>query len=346
MTNILAARLTATWHRDGLGARLLAPAAWVFGGGVAVRNALYDRGLRRAYRLGLPTVSIGNLSVGGTGKTPLTSWVAGEFAARGLRPAILLRGYRGEDETLVHRELTPAAEVLADPDRVRGAGRARAAGAQVLILDDGFQHRRAARDLDVVLVAAEDGAAHRLLPAGPLREGRSALARAQVLVVTRKVATQDDAADVASAWSEGHDHLTIVVAELAARDLVAVHADPGVAPSTAAISSLAGKAVCAISGVGAPESFERQLIGHGARVRSAVRFADHHAYTERDVARLVDLARSAEAVVCTLKDAVKLRGRWPRGGPPLWYLSQAVTIEWGAEEFGARLARVAALTTD
>jgi tetraacyldisaccharide 4'-kinase len=346
MSGVLSARLTEVWRRDGLGARILAPASWLFGGGVALRNALYDRGTLKAHRLGLPTVSIGNLSVGGTGKTPFTGWVAGGFAARGLHPAILLRGYRGEDETLVHRALTPAAEVVADPDRVHGAARARSAGAQVLILDDGFQHRRAARDLDVVLVAAEDGAARRLLPAGPLREGRGALARAQVLVVTRKVATQDEAADVATAWAEGHDHLTIVVAELAARELIAVHGEPGVAPSAAPISSLAGRKVCAISGVGAPESFEAQLMAQGVLVRSAVRFADHHAFSEQDIARLIDLSRSSDAVVCTLKDAVKLRGRWPRGGPPLWYLSQAVTVEWGAEEFSARLARVAAPTTD
>jgi tetraacyldisaccharide 4'-kinase len=346
MTNLFAARLAETWRRDGIGAWMLAPAGRLFGAGVALRNALYDRGVLRTHRLGLPTVSVGNLSVGGTGKTPVTAWVAGEFAARGVRPAILLRGYRGEDETLVHRELTPRAEVVADPDRVRGADRARAAGVQVLILDDGFQHRRAARDVDVVLVAAEDGAAHRLLPAGPLREGRSALARAQVLVVTRKVATQEEAADVATAWSEGHDHLTIVVAELAARELVAVHAEPGAPPARATVASLAGKRVCAISGVGAPASFERQLMAQGAMVPRVIRFADHHAYTERDVARLVGVAQGTDAAVCTLKDAVKLRGRWPRGGPPLWYLSQAVRIEWGAEEFGARLARVAAPPTD
>jgi tetraacyldisaccharide-1-P 4'-kinase len=164
--------------------------------------------------------------------------------------------------------------------------------------------------------------------------------------VTRKVATQEEAADVATAWSDGHDHLTIVVAHLAAHDLVAVHAEPGGAPRRAPISSLAGKSVCAISAVGAPESFELQLVEQGARVLSASRFADHHAFTEQDVARLIERATGVDAVVCTLKDAVKLRGRWPRGGPALWYLSQAVTIEWGAEEFGARLARVAAPTTD
>jgi tetraacyldisaccharide 4'-kinase len=346
VSGVLAARLRETWRRDGIGARSLAPAAWLFGGAVAARNALYDSGALRAIDLGLPTVSVGNLSVGGTGKTPVTAWVAGQYARRGLKPGILLRGYRGEDETLVHRVLTPAAAVVADPDRVRGAERARDGGAKVLILDDGFQHRRAKRDLDVVLVAAEEGRAHRLLPAGPLREGRQALERAQVLVVTRKVLSREEAADVATAWSDGLDHLLIVVAELAARELVAVHAEPGAPPRTMALSALAGQDVLSFSAVGAPEAFEAQLVTHGIRVRTAIRFADHHAFTERDAATLVDRAHGVAAAVCTLKDAVKLQGRWPRGGPPLWYLSQAVTVEWGAEEFSARLARVAAPTTD
>lgn len=339
MSGRVAAALEATWDRDGLGARVLAPLSWVFGAGVGLRNACFDLGLLSTYALGAPTVSIGNLSVGGTGKTPLTSWVARHLASGGRRPGILLRGYRGEDETLVHRELNPDAVVVADPDRVRGAARARAAGARVLVLDDGFQHRRARRDLDVVLVAAEQGGAHRLLPAGPLREKRLALARADVLVVTRKSADRDQAAEVATRWSQASEHLVLVVASLAPQALVRATSGGDAARTERALTDLSAAEVLAISAIGAPAAFEAQLGALGATVRAA-RFPDHHAFSDRDVAALARRAEGAGIVVCTLKDAVKLRGRWPRGAPSLWYLSQAVTVEWGEAELRARLDRL------
>jgi tetraacyldisaccharide 4'-kinase len=143
-----------SWERDGALAKGLAPLSWIFGAGVALRNRLYDAGILGSQSLGLPAVSVGNLSVGGTGKTPMSAWVAERLLELGKRPAVLLRGYGGGDEVLVHARLVPGALRVADPDRVRGAARARAEGAEVLILDDAFQHRRAQRDLDLVLVAA------------------------------------------------------------------------------------------------------------------------------------------------------------------------------------------------
>lgn len=348
MSGRLSAALQETWRRDSVGARMLVPVSWAYRLAVAVRNEGYDLGLLRSRTLGMPTVSVGNLSVGGTGKTPMTSWVASHLHARGVRPAILLRGYRGEDETLVHRALAPSAIVVADPDRGRGATRARLEGAEVAVLDDGFQHRRARRDLDLVLVAAEQGDARRLLPAGPLREGRRALRRADVLVITRKVASRDEAADVATAWSEGHDHLLVVVASLSPLALVRatpVGAGPdGAAPGTQSVGSLAGRAVLAISAIGAPDAFERQLAAHATRVDRAA-FPDHHPFADAEVAELARRARAVDLAVCTLKDAVKLRGRWPREAPPLWYLSQVVAVEWGEAELRARLDAVLASRT-
>jgi hypothetical protein len=102
------------WARDGLGARALLPLAWLYGVVTAVRNLAYDLGVFRSHALGLPSISIGNLTVGGTGKTPVASWVAQRLIARGLRPAIVLRGY-GNDEPLVHARLTPGAVVVVDP---------------------------------------------------------------------------------------------------------------------------------------------------------------------------------------------------------------------------------------
>ncbi len=319
--------ITRAWDADGAGAALLAPLSWLFGFGVAARNAAYDRGFLRSHALGLPAVSIGNLSVGGTGKTPVAAWVARWFSERGIRPAILLRGY-GDDEPLVHAELAPGAIVVADADRVAGATRAKAQGAHVLVLDDAFQHRRAHRDVDVVIVAAEQGRARRLLPAGPLRERRSALARAHALVVTRKSASREDAEAVARAWAppSRDGAFPTAVVHLAPRSLlrVATSAPAGERP----LAELQGERVVAVSAIGDPTAFEAQLRAVGAEVEPA-RFPDHHAFTDDDVARLARRAEGSDGVVCTLKDAVKLRSRWPAFAPPFWYLSQAVTWERG-----------------
>lgn len=324
--------IDALWARDGVGARVLAPLSWLYGAVTAARNAAFDHGLLRSYALGLPAVSVGNLSVGGTGKTPIAAWLAQRFVSLGARPAILLRGY-GDDEPLVHERLTPGTIVVADADRVRGAATARGRGAQVLVLDDAFQHRRARRDLDIVLVAAEQGRAHRLLPAGPYREPRSALGRAQVLVVTRKRATAAEADAVAAQWAAEQPALTVAVASLAPGDLVRVGGS-----ERKPVSSLRGVPVLAISAIGAPRAFEGQLADLGAAVESAA-FADHHAFTDAEVRALAARAGARDMAVCTLKDAVKLEGRWPRQAPALWYLSQAVTIERGAGELEGLLAR-------
>lgn len=333
------------WEADGLGARALLPLSWLFGAVTGLRNAAYDAGLLRQQPLGLPALSVGNLSVGGTGKTPVSAWVAQRVIERGHRPAILLRGY-GDDEPTVHRRLTPGAIVVADPDRVAGAARAKAEGAQVLILDDAFQHRRARRDVDLVLVAAEQGDARRLLPAGPLREGRRALSRAHALVVTRKSASLDEAERVAAAWVAGltvaGHPLATAVLHLAPGPLRSGIDHPIIGPagSERPLASVAGQRVLAISGVGAPAAFEAQLRGAGAELAS-VAFPDHHAYSDAQVAALARRARDVDLVICTLKDAVKLGTRWPANALPFWYLSQVVKVERGERILTDLIARLA-----
>lgn len=330
------------WARDGLGARALAPLAWLFGAVTAVRNLAYDTGVFRAHALGLPTVSVGNLTVGGTGKTPVAAWVAQWFLARGVRPAIILRGY-GADEPLVHQRLTAGAIVLADPDRVRGAARARAEGAQVIVLDDAFQHRRAKRDLDLVLIAGEQRGRARLLPAGPAREGPRALRRAHALVVTRKSATTAEAESTLEFHaSSAPDAAQVVVAlapdgliRVAGTDPVGIIGDANALP----LGALDGARVLAISAIGAPDAFEAQLARLGAQV-TAADYDDHHDFSTDDVTSLTTRAAKMDLVVCTLKDAVKLGHKWPRGGVPLWYLSQAVTVERGAVALDALLERL------
>ena len=167
----------------------LIPFAALYWGAMRLRAAVYRRGWRRVERLPLPTVAVGNLSVGGTGKTPLAAWIASYYAQRGRRPGILLRGYGG-DEPLVHQRLVPQAVVVANPDRVAGAALARARGAKICVLDDAYQLIGVARDLNIALVSAESAAGSPWpLPAGPWRERWDTLDRADVIIVTRKRAS-------------------------------------------------------------------------------------------------------------------------------------------------------------
>lgn len=319
--------LDRLWYDDGAGARVLRmtlrPLSALYGAIVGARGALYDRGILRSHELGLPAVSVGNLTVGGTGKTPVSAWIAGLLAERGARPAIVLRGY-GDDEPLVHRVLTPEAIVITNPDRVAGVAEAARQGATVAVLDDAFQHRRARRLLDIVLVSAERfGSRHQLLPAGPYREPLRSLRRATLCIVTRKSATVEKAERVASALRSASPGMRTMVVHLAAAGL---RSDAEEQP----LSALRGAHVLCIAAIGDPDSFVRQLRAKGALVDGAF-FRDHHQFSRADVDALADRARAADRVVCTLKDAVKLAEHWPRAFPTLWYVSQRVDPETGGE---------------
>lgn len=306
-----------------LGRAALAPAEALYAGVVALRGAMYGTGLLRSHDLALPSVSVGNLSVGGTGKTPVAAWIAAQLIGRGARPAIVLRGY-GDDEPLVHATLNASVPVIVSPDRVRGVDRASVVGADVAVLDDAFQHRRARRSADIVLVSADSWPRRvRLLPAGPWREPLRALRRASLAIVTRKAASSKDAAVVAAAIGEAAPGLPTAVIHLEA-DALRGAGHPGERP----LASLAGQDVQAIAAIGDPRPFLAQLEAAGARVQPAL-FADHHAYTVADAERMALEGARADLSVCTLKDAVKLAHLWPRAAAPLWYVSQRVTVERG-----------------
>jgi tetraacyldisaccharide 4'-kinase len=331
--------LDDVWYGVGVGARatrgLLAPASWLYGAGAALRSWRFARA-HAAQPSAVPVLSLGNLTVGGTGKTPVAAWAAAALRARGARPAIVMRGY-GDDEPLVHARLNPDVPVIADPDRVRGAEQARARGADCVILDDGFQHRRIARVSDWVLVAAEQWRDDlRLLPAGPLREPVNALERASVLMVTRKSATFEDAEAIAMRLGRRFPRLGVAVCHLAQQALVSTR-DGEERP----LSWLEGKAVAAVAAVGAPEAFFAQVRAHGAIVEAHA-FRDHHAFDASDVARLQAATSGCAAVICTLKDAVKLASLWTPAAAPLWYVSQIAVIERGASLLDHALEEVLA----
>ena len=314
----------------------LAPAGWAYCAAASLRNRLYDFGWLRSVEPALPTLAVGNLSVGGSGKTPVAAWAARRLLERGASPAIVLRGY-GADEPLVHQQINPRALVIANADRVRAVQQARFDGADCAVLDDAFQHRRIRRRENWLLVSAERwGRDQRCLPAGPLREPRSAIGRATVIVVTRKSAPRASAEAVMRQLSVAAPHAPVALVHLAPSALVDALA--GVSRAT---ESLRDTKVLAVAAIGNPGAFFVQLRSAGATVDEAV-YRDHHAFDERDVREIVDRGASHDLVLCTLKDAVKLAPLWPRKGPALWYVSQDVEVEHGEAALEASLTTILA----
>jgi tetraacyldisaccharide 4'-kinase len=304
----------------------LLPASGLWRGAMAVRELAYRRGWLGVRDLPLPSVAVGNLTVGGSGKTPVAIWIARYYVERGLVPGILLRGYGG-DEVLVHQHAVPEAHVIADPDRAVGAERALARGAEVLVLDDAYQRLDLRRDLNLAVVSAETTRAVRWsLPAGPWREGLHALDRADAVVITRKRATPESALALA-ADLQGKVAGPIAIAHLGLRYLEGM-----VSGTRQPASALAGKRVVAASGIADPDAFVAQTKATGAAVQVAT-WKDHHDYRDEDVAWLAHAARRADHVVITQKDAVKLRNRWPTSVPEP--LVAMLDLEW--EEGGDKI---------
>ncbi len=274
------------------------PLSLLYGAGVRVRNLLFDLDVRRAAQAPLPVVSVGNLTVGGTGKTPVSRWVVEELEAMGRRPAVVLRGY-GRDEVELHRRWGPGRPVVRDPDRVAGARKAAEEGADVLVLDDGFQHRRLARDLDIVLVAVEDPFPARLLPRGPWRERPGALRRAGLVFVTFRSA--DDAGragELARRLGRRRGFPPALPLRLGARGWTTLAGGEGDPPPP-------GAELCVVASVARPASVLALAEASGNSVGDLLAFPDHHEYTERDVRRIAEVA-GGRPIVTTEKDAVKL----------------------------------------
>jgi tetraacyldisaccharide 4'-kinase len=319
----------------GLARAALTPASWGYAAVVAARNAAYDHGWLPSRDLALPAVSVGNLTVGGTGKTPVSAFIAARLFELGQKPAIVMRGYGG-DESLVHERLNPSIPVFRGADRVAGALQARAAGCTVVVLDDAFQHRQARRRADVVLLPASLDGPVQLLPAGPWREPLSSLKRASLVMVTRKDATIDRARDLLARALRFAQGTPGAILHLAPARLEAWSSG-----ESRDLATLAGQRVLAVAAIGDPRAFSAQLTALGAGV-TLVAEGDHHAWSARDATVLAGRAAGADAVICTLKDAVKLGPVWPREASPLWYLSQRVVVEDGAPDFDRILATFAA----
>jgi len=304
----------------------------------AARGWMYDHDFFATEASTIPVISVGNLSVGGTGKTPFTAWIASELLRRGQRPAVVLRGYGG-DEVLVHQRLNPEIPVIVDARRASGIARAAQTGATVAVLDDAFQHRAAAREIDIALVAAEqwrDWGSHRLLPAGPWREPLSALRRASLVVITRKTADSSRVTAAHDAISRAAPQVPQLIVQFSLGDLRSAANNQERMP----LSTIEARLVFAIAGIAEPNLFFDQLTQHGALVVPRP-FPDHHNYSSDDIDHVMATSGARDAlVVCTLKDAVKLASIWPASAPPLWYVLQALDVESGEETLAEMLSRI------
>jgi tetraacyldisaccharide 4'-kinase len=325
----------ASLGRFGLGL-----AALGYRAAVAARNAAFDRGMKASRRASVPVVSVGNVTLGGTGKTPMVEWLARWYRERGVRVCIISRGYGQDgainDEGLVLEENLPDVPHLQDPDRVKLADVAvEELETELIILDDGFQHRRLARDLDVVLLDALDPfGLGRLFPRGLLREPVRSLRRCDVVILSRADLVSDDRR------REIHDEVRrqagsvpVLDARHAPRDLIDGDGE------ASRLDGLSGARVAAFCGIGNPEGFRRTLAGLCGEVVGFRIFPDHHPYEADDVASLERWADDlgVDLVLTTQKDLVKLRTS-TLGGARLRALRIGLEIVGDPEPLETRLA--------
>ncbi len=291
------------------------------------RNYRFDRGIG-VDQLDLPVISIGNLSVGGTGKTPMVRQVCQWLIEAGHKPCIAMRGYKsgaqGSDEQREYRETTPGVPIVAQPDRALGVrtlmNTPEGSDIDIIILDDGFQHRRLARDLDIVLLdATRNPFMDRALPVGWLRELPGALARAHAVVITHAELVDEAAVEsmIASARAVNPDLICAAAThEWAGFEVVTDNEPDRIEPN----DWLTGQTVVAACAIGNPGAFlaaAREAIGSPPAAQVVLR--DHDRYGPATIDRIAAQVRrtGAKAILTTGKDLVKLRGHGHRLGVPI-----------------------------
>ena len=318
-------RLTKLWYRDSAGPSLLQPLSWLYATAIRVRATAYARRWLTTHHVNKPVVVVGNLTVGGTGKTPLVIWLARHLTERGLRVGIVSRGYGSEaaeaprqvdetsnwqdvgDEPLLLYRGTRCVTLIGR-DRVAAAQALVTRGVDVIVSDDGLQHLRLARDCEIVVIDGTRGFGNgRMLPAGPLREPVSHVADADIIVIN----------GVAE-----HSSLRRVGLNIEARALQmtllpgdAVRLDGREPPRS--LEAFRGRSVHAVAGIGNPARFFRDLRARGLDVMEHA-FPDHHPFAAHDLSFGDDLP-----VLMTEKDAVKCASF---ADPRLWSVPTTATF--------------------
>lgn len=282
------------------------PYRWI----VSIRNRQFDRG-KGVTRARVPVLSIGNLTTGGTGKTPLVCYLAKNLRKLDLRVSILSRGY-GANESGVNDEAMelemrlPDVPHLQDPNRKKIADIAtEELGAEVLLLDDGFQHRKLHRDIDILVIDATNpfGFGH-LLPRGLLREPVQNIQRADIAVINRCNFVDDQTVSEIKSTLRRHKQTLPIALAWTVADKLIDHIG-----NTTAIEDFAGNSVGTFCGIGNPSGFQKTLKQLDVNVIASREFPDHHQYTREDIQQLSAWAKSlngCDAILCTQKDLVKI----------------------------------------
>ena len=303
---------------------------------VRLRNYGYEHSILTTKKASAPVISVGNLTLGGTGKTPLVAWLAHWFAQHNKKPAIISRGYKAKtgqlsDEAAELKILLPTVPHYANKQRIIAAREAITKGSDVLLLDDGFQHRQISRDLNLVTIDATDPfGCNRLFPRGLLREPLWGLKRADALVLTRtdqvSIKTRNEIQEQCFRFVGSHDKPWIET-EHRPSNLRLVDG------TTQPLKTLQDKRILSLSAIGNPAAFHRTLTTLGHEPVATLTFPDHHTYTTDDIHRISEETESvgAEIIVTTLKDLVKLPLASVRDRP-LCALEIGIQFQTGLQE--------------
>ena len=284
------------------------PASWLYGVIVRIRNRYYDRS-KNVHSVSRPVIAVGNLTVGGTGKTPLVTWIVRCLREHGHNPAIVMRGYASvdpanADEAVEYRQRLDNIDVIVGADRVATVNAYIDGGgeADCFVMDDGFQHRRIARDLDIVVMDfLRDAFLERMLPAGWLREPIEGLRRSDAVVVSHAQRSDPEyltvieqvAGDPPIAWTSHH------------WSGLEMHDETG--PSKQSLDWLTGKSLAVRLGIGHPGPVIEALVRLGAKVAIQLHAGDHQPFSTEEITELETTSSSVDAIVMTLKDWVKAR---------------------------------------
>jgi len=341
---------------------LLRVMSFIYGMGVLIKLGLYKSGILRQHKLPCRVISLGNITVGGTGKTPTAERLAAVIRDLGYRVVILNRGYRagwrgqvglvsdgrriymsvneaGDEAYLLAKNLPGVAVVIGKNRNITGDYAVEKLNADVIILDDGYQHWQLARDLDIVLIDTLNVFGNNfLLPRGTLREPLTNLNRADAFLLTKVDQSTDDARDVIRDTLARYNEKAVVVESVHNPRCFIEIEDwyKGVRPETVALTAVAGRRVLAFSAIGNPSSFEQTIMDIEVELTDAVRYPDHHDYTMAEMQCLMQKAIDKEvfALVTTEKDAVKIPSEFIHSerSLPLYVLSIEVKFVDGYQE--------------
>lgn len=310
---------------------------------VDLRNCAFDRGWCKTHQVRVPVISVGNLTLGGTGKTPFVAWLSKWLIDQNISPAIVSRGYKqghGErnDEAMELAEKLPGVPHVQNPNRTQAVETAiKQYAVEAIVLDDGFQHRRLARDLDVVLIdAMEPFGFEYMFPRGTLREPLSSLRRADAVALTRVDRIS------AERLTELKNRVQSIAPHVAWLELAYRTAFlTGCEGDTVSIETFHDACVFGFCGIGNPENFARTLNEEPWHVQQCEEYPDHYHYTQADSERLSKQAASSGAtvVLCTHKDLVKIRSLW-RGSIPLYAVMLETEIRAGEEALSSLLRKL------